>query len=98
MKDSEDDSLFPWKAAPGTPEKRGILADSPSEFADSRDISTFQDSIEPWTMIGKGLHVVPESYTSNRQRSCISGSTCRQGNNFQHSVAIYLDFKLAINA
>jgi hypothetical protein len=41
LKEFDDHSLFAWKAAPGTAQYRGVFANSPSEFAQSRDIAPF---------------------------------------------------------
>ena len=64
LKDSDDHSIFAWKAVipPGdkdTTYRRGIFADSPAEFTDSRDIVPFRDWSEsaPYSMTNKGLSI-----------------------------------------
>jgi hypothetical protein len=60
MKNSDDHSLFAWRASPDQCLRfRGLLAESPSEFAGSRDFIPFRVSniSVPYSMTNKGLRV-----------------------------------------
>ncbi|KAI9653005.1 MAG: hypothetical protein M1821_007758 [Bathelium mastoideum] len=59
MRNSDDQSLFVWTQETGNPPIRGPLADSPAEFASSRNISSFSNWMRslPYSMTNLGLQI-----------------------------------------
>lgn len=57
MRESSDTSLFAWRAAPGGPAFRGILAESPAEFADAAELAVDPDPAmdEEFAVTNKGV-------------------------------------------
>jgi hypothetical protein len=97
LKDSDDHSLFAWRAgASYNEENRGILAESPAEFAGSRDIIPFRDwrYSAPYSMTNKGLSIrlsLEECVeTVANKKIYIAGLNCRFGENQTNRVGIYV--------
>ena len=59
MRNSDDQSLFVWTQKTENPPIRGPLAESPAEFASSRDISSFSNWTRslPYSMTNLGLQI-----------------------------------------
>lgn len=104
LKDLDDHSLFAWKAAMHYSEieaifeelPRGILANSPAEFAGSLHVVPFRDRSHSalYSMTNKGLSIrlsIEESPSSVRnKRVCIAALNCRLGEDQTKRVGIYL--------
>ncbi|KAE8154094.1 hypothetical protein BDV25DRAFT_136240 [Aspergillus avenaceus] len=81
LKISDDQSLFAWGSA--DPKNAGVLASSPAEFRNFRDISYVEDEFhQPYSMTNKGLHITLPFVTRANEAD--------DGNNTDHHDKVYI--------
>jgi hypothetical protein len=94
MKDSDDHSLFAWKAKESDLRKyRGLLATSPEEFQNSGNIIPYQEwslTSVPYAMTNKGLRITLNLSVGNKQNVYNATINCPAPGSSSNTLGILL--------
>ena len=95
MRESNDTSLFAWKAKQGTQQFRGILAESPAEFADAGGIDLGNDMKfdTEFSITNKGIRIHTNVWNANGKPifplKCRLGGKAMAIHLHQHGAGVY---------
>jgi hypothetical protein len=96
LKESEDHSLFCWRAASDAVPYRGIFADSPDEFRNCEEVIPFADlgaNRTLTTVTNRGIpltSVIDWMPSDNGGETMLIGLNCRWGDDFESVIALEL--------